>query len=108
MLVRVEYPSLTERVALSEAGEDQGMPRAVLFREGLLAYAEVAAGSHRLCMSVRRSTLLAVLGSIAGTLLSFYLVFVEAYNLLTPMALEAFLLLWTLPVLLMSDRAGSD
>jgi predicted PurR-regulated permease PerM len=43
---------------------------------------------------------------IAGTLLSFYLVFVSAYSLLTPLALQAFLLLWTLPVLLMADRSG--
>jgi penicillin-binding protein 1C len=72
----------------------------------LLPYAEVVAGSGRLCLCVRRATLLALLGSIAGTLLSFYLVFVAAYSLLTPLALQAFLLLWTLPVLLMADRSG--
>ena len=104
--VRVDYPDLVARVALSEAEEDRGLPWALLFREGLLPYAEVVAGSYRLCVSVRRATLLALLGSIAGTLLSFYLVFVGAYSLLTPLGLEAFLLLWTLPVLLMADRSG--
>ena len=34
--VKVEYPDLTARVALSEAEQDQGVPRALLFREGLL------------------------------------------------------------------------
>ena len=34
--VRVEYPDLTARVALSEAQMDQGLPRALIFREGLL------------------------------------------------------------------------
>ena len=104
--LRVDYPSLTDRVALSEAEQDRGMPRALLLREGLLPYAEAVAGSSRMCQCVRKATLLALLGSIAGTLLSFYLVFVAAYSLLTPLALEAFLLLWTLPVLLMADRSG--
>lgn len=104
--VRVEYPDLTTRVALSEAGQDRDLPRALLFREGLLPYAETVAGSRRLCRAVRRAAALSLLGSAAGTLLAFYLVFQGAYELLTPLGLEAFLLLWTLPVLLMSDWTG--
>lgn len=104
--VRVEYPDLTTRVALSEAVQDRDLPRALLFREGLLPYAETVAGSRRLCKAVRRAAALSILGSAAGTLLAFYLVFQRAYDLLTPLGLEAFLLLWTLPVLLMSDWTG--
>ena len=104
--VKVEFPSLTDRVAYSEAELDRGMPRALLFREGLLPYAEAVVGSRRLCKAVRRATALSVLGSAAGTLLAFYLVFQGAYNLLTPLALLVFLLLWTLPVLITSDWAG--
>lgn len=104
--VRVEYPDLTTRVALSEAEQDRDLPRALLFREGLLPYAETVAGSRRLCKAVRRAAALSILGSAAGTLLAFYLVFQGAYDLLTPLALEVFLLLWTLPVLLMSDWTG--
>ena len=104
--VKVEYPNLTDRVALSEAELDRGLPRALLFREGLLPYAEAVVGGRRLCRAVRRAAGLALLGSVSGTLLSFYLVFEGAYNLLTPLALLVFLLLWTLPVLLMADWAG--
>ena len=104
--VKVEYPSLTDRVALSEAELDRGLPRALLFREGLLPYAEAVVGSRRLCKAVRRAAGLALLGSVSGTLLAFYLVFEGAYNLLNPLALLVFLLLWTLPVLLMADWAG--
>lgn len=104
--VKVEYPDLTTRVAFSEVEQDRGLPRALLFREGLLPYAEAVAGSRRLCKSVRRATALSILGSAAGTLLAFYLVFQGKYDLLTPLALEAFLLLWTLPVLLMADWTG--
>ena len=104
--VKVEYPDLTTRVALSEAEQDRDLPRALLFREGLLPYAETVAGSRRLCKAVRRAAALSILGSAAGTLLAFYLVFQGAYDLLTPLALEVFLLLWTLPVLMMSDWTG--
>ncbi len=104
--VRVEYPDLTERVALSEAGSDRGMPRALLLREGLLPYAEAVVGSRRLCAAVRRCTGLSLLGSVAGTLLGAYLVSLGAYELLTPLSLECFLLLWTLPVLLLSQRSA--
>ena len=104
--VKVEYPDLTARVALSEAEKDRGIPRALLFREGLMPYAETVAGSRRLCKAVRRAVALSLLGSASGTLLAFYLVFNSAYNLLTPLALMVFLLLWTVPVLLMADWTG--
>lgn len=104
--VKVEFPDLTTRVALSEAEKDRGLPRALIFREGLLPYAETVVGSRRMCRAVRRSTIFSLLGSAAGTLLTFYLVFLQQYTLLTPLALELFLLLWTLPVLLMVDWAG--
>ncbi len=104
--VKVEFPDLTTRVALSEAELDRGLPRALIFREGLLPYAETVVGSRRMCRAVRRSTIFSLLGSAAGTLLAFYLVFLQQYTLLTPLALELFLLLWTLPVLLMVDWAG--
>lgn len=98
--VKVEYPDLTSRVALSEAGHDRDLPRALLFREGLLPYAETVTGSRRMCKSVRRAAELSLLGSAAGTLLAFYLVFLGAYELFTPLSLVAFLLLWLIPVLL--------
>lgn len=101
--VKVEYPDLTTRVALSEVEKDRDLPRALLFREGLLPYAEIVVGSRRMCKAVRQCTVLSLLGSILGTLLVFYMVFQAAYGLLTPLLLEVFLLLWTLPVLLIAD-----
>ncbi len=101
--LRVEYPSLTVRVALSEPGKRRAMPRALLLREGLLPYAGAVVGGRRLCRGVRRATELALFGSAAGTLLAFYLVFQARYNLLTPLNLILFLLLWAVPVLLVMD-----
>lgn len=104
--VKVEYPDLTDRVALSEAEQDRGLPRALIFREGLLPYAETVAGSRRLCRSVRRAAGLSLFASAAGTLLTSYLAFQGSYDLLTPLALLVFCLLWTAPVLLMADWTG--
>ena len=106
--VKVVYPELSTRIALSEAEQDRGSPRALLLREGLLPYAEVVVGSRRMCRAVRRSIMLSMLGSISGTLLSFYMAFLGKYSLMTPMALLVFLLLWTLPVLLMADWTGRN
>jgi len=55
---------------------------------------------------VRKAAVLSLLGSLLGTLLTFYLVMQGAYALLSPLLLELFLLLWTLPVLLYTDWTG--
>ena len=104
--LKVEFPDLTGRVALSEAEEDRGLPRALLLREGLLPYAEAVVGSRRLRTAVRRASWLSMIGSAAGVLLTAYLVSLQKFDLLTPLSLSVFLLLWTLPVLLMSDWTG--
>ena len=52
--------------------------------------------------SVQNIRNVCLLGSIVGSLLVFYMVFQGAYGLLTPLLLEVFLLLWTLPVLIFS------
>ena len=50
--------------------------------------------------------MLGLLGSAAGVVLAYYLVGMSAYELITPLTLEAFLLLWTLPALVLSDWTG--
>ena len=102
---RAVYPKLGTRLALSERGG--GRPYALLMREGLMPYAEVVLGSKRLCLSARRGTVLAFLAATASTLLAFYLTFVGAYSVLTPLSLLVYLLLWSLSVLvdgMLSDR----
>ena len=95
---RAVFPKLSTRLALSERGG--GRPFALLYREGLMPYAEVVLGSKRLCRAVRMGNALAFLGSIAGTLLAFYLTFVGAYSALTPLMMLAFSALWTLAALI--------
>lgn len=104
--IRVEYPPISNRVALSEIERDRGVPRALLFREGLLPYAEVVVGSQRMVRAVRRCLALAMFSSVCGTLLAFYMMFLSAYTLLTPLTLLVFLGLWLLPVWLFTDWTG--
>ena len=92
------YPQLSTRLALSE--KDGSKPCALIYREGLMPYAELAVGSKRLCRAVRVGNVLSLLASVSGTLLAFYLSFVAAYTQFTPFALLAFLGLWTLAALI--------
>ena len=101
---RAVFPKLSTRLALSERGG--GRPFALLYREGLMPYAEVVLGSKRLCRAVRIGNRLAFFGSIAGTLLAFYLTFVEAYSVLNPLMMLSFSALWTLAALV--DAAFVD
>ena len=101
---RAVFPKLSTRLALSERGG--GRPFALLYREGLMPYAEVVLGSKRLCRAVRVGNVLAFFGSIAGVLLAFYLTFVGAYSALHPLMMLAFSALWTLAALI--DAAFVD
>ena len=92
------YPQLSTRLALSE--KDGSQPCALIYREGLMPYAELAVGSKRLCRAVRLGNVLSLLASVSGTLLAFYLSFVAAYTQFTPFSLLAFLCLWTLSALI--------
>lgn len=104
--IKVSYPSLSDRLAFSEQETAQGRPRALLLREGLLPYTETVAGSRRLSRAVRAGTALTLLGSVAGALLSFYLTGLGSYELMEPLRLLVFSLLWTLPVFLLDNLAG--
>ncbi len=95
---RAVYPQLSTRLALSE--KQGAKPCALIYREGLMPYAELAVGAKRLCRAVRIGNFLSLLASVSGTMLSFYLSFVAAYALFTPFSLLAFLLLWTLAALI--------
>ena len=104
--VKVQYPPLAARLALSEQEDGKGLPRALLLREGLLPYAETVTGSRRLCSAARRSTALGLLSSAAGTLLAYYLCMQQSFSLMGPVTMLVFLLLWLLPALLLTARAG--
>lgn len=104
--VKVSFPKLSERLALSEAGQDSGMPHALLLREGLLPYAETIVGCQRLARATRHGAAISLLGSAMGALLAFYLAFLGDFTPMQPVTMLIFLLLWLLPSLLYTGWAG--
>ena len=75
-------------------------PNAVIYREGLMPYAEIAVGSKRLVHAVRMAAVLSLGSSAVSALLAFYLTFVGAYSALTPVSMLLYLLLWALAALI--------
>ena len=101
---RPVYPDVSTRLALSNlSGEQAPQSNAVLYREGLMPFAETVIGSRRCCRAVRRSTVLCWLGSLCGLLLSYYLTHIAAYHALGAGYLLVFSLLWLLPAVLLGD-----
>jgi len=96
---------LNERLNLSQLRHvGEARPNALLYREGLAPYFEAVAGSKRLCRAARWSTIISLFGSMAGTLLTFYLTFMGSVRVLSPVQLLVFLGLWLLPVLVLSHN----
>lgn len=92
------YPTVSTRLSLSEP--DGAHPYALLYREGLMPYAEVAVGGKRLVHAVRVGALISLLSSILSALLAFYLTFVGAFAALTPVTMLLYLVLWAFAALL--------
>ena len=97
-LIHGETVIFGTRLALSE--KDGEHPYALLYREGLMPYAEIAVGSKRLVHAVRVAAVLSLGSSAVSALLAFYLTFVGAYSALTPVSMLLYLLLWALAALI--------
>ncbi len=101
---RPVYPNVDTRVELSEDGKKSAARAdAIIYREGLMPFAETVIGSRRCCRMVKASTVLCWLGSLCGLLLGYYLGSVAAYDALNAGYLLIFSLLWLLPAVLLAD-----
>lgn len=97
------YPDVSTRLTLSELSEETAAyPGALIYREGLMPFAETVIGSRRLLRAAKTSTILCYVGAAAGLLLSYYLIHVGSYGALSPLRMLVFLLLWLLPTFLLS------
>ncbi len=102
---KVVYPDVSTRLALAQLAAQQGeTPNVIVCREGLLPLAESVVGSRRMVRAVRTATVLGYIGSLCGVLLSYYLTSVGNFAVLTPLAMEVFLLQWLLPTLLLAGQ----
>ena len=97
------YPDVSTRLALSDLSRETAeKSNAIIYREGLMPFAETAVGSRRMVRSVRGATVLAWLGGLCGLLLAYYFTGVGAVELLDPLRMLIFQALWLLPTLLLS------
>ncbi|MGM9593099.1 MAG: hypothetical protein ACI3U8_01980 [Candidatus Onthomonas sp.] len=101
---RMEYPPVDRRQLLSAKGQPHnGTLGALIYREGLGACTDAILGGRRLRMVVRLNTILAVAASVVGALLGFYLTLMGAYHSLSPLNILFFLVMWLVPILLVSN-----
>lgn len=97
------YPDVSTRLALSDACRARGeRSHAIIYREGLMPFAETVIGSRRMVHTVKLTTILAYVGGVCGLLLSYYLTHAGAFDALSPLYMLAFLVLWLLPTWLLS------
>lgn len=92
-------PEISERLSLSDPEREATAPSSLIYRDGILPFAELAVLSRRLCQTVKTGNLLSMLGSVCGALLAFYMTFVGRGDALSPAMLLVYLLLWTVPML---------
>jgi hypothetical protein len=102
-LKKAEFPPMDERLILTtpELGEG-GRLSALLGREGLAVHGDTIVGGKRLYKAALRNGRFALVASVLGMLLGFYLTFLGAFASLQPENILLFLLLWTVPTLLIS------
>ena len=98
------YPDVQTRLSLLEQARQTGPAYALVYRDGLMPYAETVLGSRKLLLAARWSTALALLAAAAGLLLCYYLTGIGGYASLTPLRLLLFQLLWLLPTLLLAGQ----
>ena len=100
---RMEFPDHIRRRELSDPEQEHDLPLVcILCREGIGPLSEAVVGAKRLHRAVRISTALAVIGSVVGVLLAFYLTAQMAFTSLSVLSLLVFLLMWLVPTLLIS------
>ena len=105
----MEYPSAEERARLSgpyaEAG---GLPSALLSRDSFLPMAETVTGARALCHSVFAALGVNLLGGVLGIVITAILSYLGAFTAASAFNLMLFLLLWTIPALLLTSTGGKS
>ncbi|MCD8008921.1 MAG: hypothetical protein LUF68_08345, partial [Clostridiales bacterium] len=103
---QMEFPPIERRCALSEPGKPHNpLRRALPPSDGIGSYSDAVLGGRRLCAVVRLNAWIAVLASLVGLVLAFYLTWSLAFASLTPLTMLIFLLLWAVPNLTISRAA---
>ncbi len=96
------------RYQLSMEPEEEGVPAALLSREGLWHYSETARGGRRLWRITRRALLMTALGVVLGVAIVFISCARGAFASVAPIKLLAAMLLWAFASLMIAESAEGD
>jgi hypothetical protein len=96
------------RYQLSVEPEEDGIPAALLSREGLWHYSETARGGRRLWRVTRRALLMTALGAVLGIAIVFISCARGAFASVAPLKLLAAMLLWAFATLMIAESAEGD
>lgn len=100
---KMEFPEQSRRRTLSDEAQHHDLPLVcVLCREGIGPLSEAVVGAHRLYLATRINSVLSMVGSVLGVLITFYLTAQAAFASLSVFNLLVFLLMWLVPTLLIS------
>ena len=103
----LEYPSVEERVRLSGPYAAAGGHQvALLARDSFLSLAEAVTGGRGLCSSVYAGLAVNLLGGLLGLVIAGILAWLGAFTAASAFNLMLFVLLWTLPALLLTSIGG--
>lgn len=104
---RMEFPPIDRRLELSARDQEHDeTPVALLGREGLGPYCDAVVGGTRLRRATRWGVCVAMVGTLAGVAITFYLSYAGAVGSLTSTAFLVFMGLWLVPVFLLSHWAN--
>ena len=95
-----------ERYKLSSDSDTGTKPSALMSREGLNHFVELAACGRRLIRAVKRSLFLTVIGSILGLLIVFFALARSAFESASAGNVVLFMALWAMAVMLFSDSTS--
>lgn len=100
---KMEFPGHDRRRDLSSPEQEHHKPLVcVLCREGISPLAEAVVGAKRLNAVTRINAVLSLVGSVVGLLLAFYLTSQAAFGSLSVFNMLVFLVMWLVPILLIS------
>ena len=100
---RVAFPDLRDRFSLNRIGPEEGTPAlALVTREGLAPAAYAITGARALRTSYRLGLTIHMIGGILGMLIMLVLAILGSVELLTPLNVLLYQLIWMIPGLLVT------
>ena len=104
---KMEYPPVERRLELTDPDQEHNETLcALMTRETVDTYAETIVGCRRMRRIAYASCILALVASLVGLLLGYFLTTMAAYTSLSATNMLIFLLIWLVPSLMLSGNVN--